>query len=152
MVVNGEVNRFGLVHNDIKLIQNSLYRKGIELLQMREKRAVVPIVGKVLNVLFGTVSEVYIKVIKRKLKNIVKDQRILAQMTGENVSILNVTRIELAKNRASINWLINNQRELNLDVINSSGVMTTELQELSGFMQQYFQLITITNKVHLCSA
>lgn len=147
MVVNGEVNRFGLVHNDIKLIQNSLYRKGIELLQMREKRAVVPIVGKVLNVLFGTVSEVYIKVIKRKLKNIVKDQRILAQMTGENVSILNVTRIELAKNRASINWLINNQRELNLDVINSSGVMTTELQELSGFMQQYFQLITITNKV-----
>lgn len=53
-------------------------------------------------------TEEDVKVIRRKLGEVEKDQRVLAQMARESVSILNVTRLELEKNRASINWLINN--------------------------------------------
>lgn len=59
-------------------------------------------------ILFRTVTEEDVKVIRRKLGEVEKDQRVLAQMARESVSILNVTRLELEKNRASINWLINN--------------------------------------------
>lgn len=37
---------------------------------------------------------------------------ILSRVARESVSILNVTRLELQKNRASFNWLIDNLREL----------------------------------------
>ena len=39
----------------------STYLKGIGQLQARQKRAIVPIVGKALSVLFGTVSEGNVK-------------------------------------------------------------------------------------------
>lgn len=84
-----------------KDIRNFL--KGFELLQTRRKSAVVPIVGKVLSILSRTVSERDAKII-RKLEEVEKDQRILAQVAQESLLILNVTR--LVKNRASINWLI----------------------------------------------
>lgn len=67
-------------------------------------------------ILFRTVTEEDVKVIRRKLGEVEKDQRVLAQMARESVSILNVTRLELAKNRASINWLINNLQELREEV------------------------------------
>ena len=51
-------------------------------------------------------SERDVKVIKRKLKDVENDQRVLAQVDRESVSILIVTRLELAKNRVNINWLI----------------------------------------------
>lgn len=55
------------------------YLKVVELLQTKLKRAVVPIVGKAISVMFGTVSENGIKIIRRKLKNIEEDQKVLAQ-------------------------------------------------------------------------
>lgn len=36
------------------------------------------------------------------------ERLVLAQVAGENVSVLNVTRLELTKNRATINWFISN--------------------------------------------
>lgn len=45
-------------------------------------------------------------------------------MARESTSTLNVTRLELIKNRANINQLI--------------GSMVNEVQVLSGFVQQYF--------------
>lgn len=55
--------------------------------------------------------------------------------------------LEMAKYRASFNWLINNLKELKEEVGNNLEAVTDELQELCGFVQQYFQLIIITNRV-----
>lgn len=64
------------------------YLKEIELLQAREKRSVVPIVGKALNVLFGTVTEDDVKFVRRKLGEVEISQRTLAQVAkGECVNI-----------------------------------------------------------------
>lgn len=84
----------------------SLYLKEVKLLQTRQKQAVLPIVGKALNVFFGTMSEDNMRTIRSKLGNVERDQQVLTQVTKESVSILNVTRLELAENRGSINWLI----------------------------------------------
>ena len=54
------------------------------------------------------VSKENLKTIRKKLKNVGKDQKILTKVAKESVSIPNVMRLEIVKNRASINWLINN--------------------------------------------
>lgn len=51
----------------------------------------------------------------------------LAQVARESESILNVTKLELAKNRAKINWLINNLAELRQGVINDTENVMVEL-------------------------
>lgn len=78
------------------------YLKGIELLQTRGKRVVVLIVRKALHFLFGTDAKI-ISGSRRKWKGI--------KMSLQSVSILNMKRLELEKDRASINWL-SKMREL----------------------------------------
>lgn len=74
----------------------------------------------------------------------------MAQSVRESVSILNVTRLELAKNRGSITWLISHL-VFRKEVINVTMFVTTELQKLEGFLQRYFQLLAIMSKVRQTS-
>ena len=50
------------------------YLEGVKLLQNRERRSVLPIMGKALNLLFGTVSEEESDVVRSKLSTFEKDQ------------------------------------------------------------------------------
>ena len=60
---------------------------------------------KSLKLLFGTVSEEELDVIRSKLSAFEKDQLALVQVEKDSISILNITRMELAGNRRSINQL-----------------------------------------------
>ena len=129
----------------------NLYLRGIGLLQSRPRRAVIPIVGKALSVLFGTVSEEDVRVIRRKLTDVERNQKTIAQVARESLLILNITRVELSKNRVSINWLTRNLHDLQEEVSNITESVRAELQELDNFMQQYFQLLSITAGVRQTS-
>ena len=82
------------------------YLGELKLLQLRKRRAVLPLVGKALNVLFGTVSEKELRAIKQKLIAIEEGERVMVQEAKSSLSILNGTRVDLTKNRQAINWLI----------------------------------------------
>ena len=95
---------------DINIMRNSIeimgrYLEGVKLLQNTERRSVFPIMGKTLSVLFGTVFEEELNVIRSKLSAFKKDQLALVQVEKDSISILNITRVELAGNRLSINRL-----------------------------------------------
>ena len=129
----------------------NLYLRGIGSLQSRPRRAVIPIVGKALSVLFGTVSEEDVRVIRRKLTDVERNQKTIAQVARESLSILNITRVELSKNRVSIDWLTRNLHDLQEEVSNITESVKAELQELDNFIQQYFQLLSITAGVRQTS-
>ena len=95
---------------DINIMKSSIeimggYLKGLKLLQNRERRSVLPIMGKALNVLFGTIFEEELDVVRSKLSSFEKDQLALVQVEKDRISILNITRVELARNYHSINQL-----------------------------------------------
>lgn len=125
-------------------------RMSVELLQIKQKRAVVPTVGKALRVLFGTVWE-DVKIIRRKMKEVEKNQRVLAHVARQSESILNVTKLEVAKTRGNRIRLMDNMQALREEVVNVSKTMTTEFQEFTNFIQQYFQLMRIIYKVRQTS-
>lgn len=127
------------------------YLKGIKLLRTRQKRAVLPIIGKALGVLFGTVSEDEIRLIKRKLTQVEQRQQSTAQVVKESVSILNVTRLEVAINREIINWLIAYLHDLRQEMANVATTITTEYQELEDFLLKHLQLLAIVNRVRQTS-
>ena len=95
---------------DMNIMKSSIeimvgFLEGVKLLQNRERKTVLPIMGKELNVLFGTVSEEESDVVRSKLSTFEKDQLALVQVEKDSISILNITRVELAGNHRSINQL-----------------------------------------------
>lgn len=55
------------------------------------------------------------------------------------------------KSRISINGLICDMQKLRQELANFSGTKVVDLQGLTSFIQHYFQLIIILNKVHQTS-
>ena len=108
----------------------------LKLLQPRKRRAVLPIVGKALNVLFGTVSETELWAIKQKLIAIEEGERVLVQEAKSSLSILNGTRVDLTKNRQAINWLIKGVLDVEEELGNVTRSMSKELHRLRGFVKQ----------------
>ena len=65
-------------------------------LQTRSKRSLLPIVGKALSFLFGTVSEDNLQSIKSKIKKI-------SHVVEESLTLLNDTREHVIQSRQAIN-------------------------------------------------
>ena len=136
---------------DIDIMKSSIvimggYLEGLKLLQNREKRSVLPIMGKVLNVLFGTVSKEKLDVVKSKLSAFEKDQLALARK--DSISILNISRVEFAGNCRSINQLgerffLNTieARKYHRGPYDSSIVARRLREKISSFFE-YYQSIT----------
>ena len=104
------------------------YLRGIKLLKTRQRRSVLPIIGKALGVLFGMVSEDEVRLIKKKLTQVEQKQQSIAQVVKESISILNVTRLELAENRKSVNWIVAYLQDLKQELMNVTTTITNEYQ------------------------
>ena len=137
----------------LSAIQTSLQPIIMELLDLqslksnnRSKRAVIPIVGKALHFLFGTLTSNDLKVIASNLEIIMNNQDKTIHSVKESLSILNITRIEVRENREAItdrNKVVN---KLIKNVDQLSNTMVNQLQSIHTFIQTYIQLnIMITD-------
>ena len=72
----------------------------------RVQRSLIPIIGKGLNFLFGTATESNLKTIHNNVDRLAKNQEEMAYVIDENISVINVTRVEMSENRQAINKVI----------------------------------------------
>ena len=77
-----------IMEEDWKIMED--YLKGLMLFESETKRSVIPIMGKALNVLFGTVMEEELETIKAKLNHFERDQRSLVQVEKRSISIIKI--------------------------------------------------------------
>lgn len=83
----------GIVTLQYQQDDTETYLEELKLLQHRGKRALLPTVGKALNMLFGTVTEADLKSIVRKIIALGEGQKVLKREA----------RKSLASNRQAIN-------------------------------------------------
>lgn len=81
-----------------------------------------------LHILFQTVSEADWGWIQQKLVNLGSDQKILAQEVQRSLSILNITRLDVAKDRQTINWSIRNIQAIDWELGNVTESLSVELR------------------------
>ena len=101
----------------IKTIQENDFLE-YETLKSRHTWSVLPIVGKALSFLFGTTSEEDLNSIKRSVQNLSQDQKQITHVLEENISILNVTRIQVAENRKALNELLTGLKTIDFKLEN----------------------------------
>ena len=115
----------------------------------RQKRAVLPIVGKALNFLFGTVTEADLSSIKTNIRTLAENQNEISHVLAENLSILNVTRLEVSQNRQAINTLTKSLSEIDFKLDNITQELEKQIIELETFVQFYIQIDLITSELEL---
>ena len=137
---------------DIKIMKASVevierYLHGFTLLQNREKRSVLPIMGKALNVLFGTITVEELDVLERRLKASEKGQLELAQVEKDSMTILNITRVELADNCRNINVLVEGLKKMQVALGNITGELVTRVIKLEDCIRKYLRFLTIVEQL-----
>ena len=77
-----------------------------QTLRKRQRRSLLPIVGKALSFLFGTVSEDDLNSIKQGVNNLANNQKKISHIVEKTLTILDTTRLEVSENRQEIDGLI----------------------------------------------
>lgn len=118
-----------------------------KLLPHREKRALIPIIGDAASWLFGLVTESDLKTIRRNIKNLANNQRQIMHVVQESISILNMSRIEIAENRQAIIDLITSLHGLDdkLEMLVSD--IRKEIRETRYFIEMYLKLDLILAEI-----
>jgi len=104
----------------------------VDLLASREKRSLIPIIGKVLSFLFGTVSKDDVGTIKQNVEQLVSNQRRITHVVEQSISILNVSRIE---NRQSNHEVMVSLLTIDKKLRNISVALEKEIAELEHFVE-----------------
>ena len=63
------------------------------------KRSLIPIIGKGLSYLFGTATESDLNTIQSGISRLAKSQEEIGHVIDENISVINITRVEMSDNR-----------------------------------------------------
>ena len=126
-------DRIALVHSYIEL--HSIHSRMV--------RSLIPIIGKGLSYLFGTATESDLKTIRVQVDNLAQNQKEMAHVVDESISVINVTRVEMAENRQTINKLIVSLRVLNYKLKNITQDLEREVFQVGQLVQLYLQLDAI---------
>jgi len=148
------MNIFTSLRNEFRLLtETHTYLRDTFLdykrLHNRNKRAAIPIIGKMMNFLFGTLTEEDVSSIKNNIRVLAENQNKISHVLSENLSILNVTRIEVSQNRQAINSLIGDLNEIDDKLENITQEIERQIVELGNFVQLYVQLDLITGELKL---
>lgn len=86
---------------NLKDIQNSIIYnyKDYKALGARNKRSVLPLGGRILSFLFGTLSEFDLDNVRRAVNDISRQQQSIIHVLEDQMTILNVSRVQISENR-----------------------------------------------------
>ena len=107
---------------------------------VQRRRSLIPFVGQLLGGLFGVVTEEQLEVVKGQVQSLVERQADIVHAIEESVSVLNVTRVELAENRHAINTITEVTRELRSKMEGATDQIVNTLLPFRQFVLTYFQI------------
>jgi hypothetical protein len=114
--------------NKAYAIKSLYYDKPVEK-KFRSKRGLIPIVGKALSFLFGTVSEDDLTSIRSNLRALTTSQNKMIHVIQEGMTILNTTQGRIIENREKINDII--------DVIHNVSHKLVTVSTTVGVLKSY---------------
>ncbi|CAG2242291.1 unnamed protein product [Mytilus edulis] len=118
-------------------------------LQHRTKRSVLPFVGRIMSFLFGTVSDEDLRTINSNIRVLANNQKRISHVLSESLTIVNVTRAEVAQNRKTINSLTTGLHDVDLKLRNITKLLKKEIADLETFVDIYAKLDVITSEMKL---
>ena len=101
----------------------------------RKKRAVFGFGGKILNFLFGTLTQDDLDIVQKHVSTLEANQQSIVHVLEHSLTILNMSRTEIAENRHSINEILSTLSDINNKIDNVTEELNNQLNEVENFLQ-----------------
>ena len=111
----------------------------------RTKRSLIPIVGKALSFLFGTLNEDDIGAIRSNVQTIARNQQTMNHVLKESLTVIETTQAQSVENTKAINNIIETLGELK----DFSGRLSADFLQLRDHLQIYTELDIALSEVKL---
>ncbi len=111
----------------------------------RQRRAVIPLVGKSLNFLFGTLTKKDLRLIKDNIHTLTRNDEQIFHLVEESLSIINVTRIEAEENRAALNELNDIVKDVQIKLNDVKLRFDQRFDRLVNYLRLYLQFNIMIN-------
>ena len=149
---NGLVNEFRGLSNELETLRETYFGVNARLaanhaLHPRNKRSLVPFIGKAFSFLFGTVSEGDLGAIRRNLHILRSNQVGLAHVVQESLSLINVSRARLAENRQTLNLIVSDMGAINEQIANVTQKLDNRIFQLETLLPMYLQLDGLVEEI-----
>ena len=153
----GYEETFRSLHVEVDILTdtyNSIYDsfddfQSLSVDNQRNKRSLIPIVGQLMSTLFGTVSENDLDNINRNIKALASNQKQIIHDLDVSLSVLNLTRMQVAENRRSIMDLIVVIQKLDAKVVELGLLLEQKFARLEQFIHTYLQFKMILDEIRL---
>ena len=153
----GYEETFRSLHVEVDILTdtyNSIYDsfddfQSLSVDNQRNKRSLIPIVGQLMSTLFGTVSENDLDNINRNIKALASNQKQIIHDLDVSLSVLNLTRMQVAENRRSIMDLIVVIQKLDVKVVELGQLLEQKFARLEQFIHTYVQFKMILDEIRL---
>ena len=99
----------------------------------RQKRSLLPFVGKALHFLFGKVTDGDLSVIRSNVNKLAKNQKEISHAVQEKLSIIYTSRVQISENRQAINNLIIDIAQIDKRLNSVTEELSKQMQELEAF-------------------
>lgn len=113
----------------------------------REKRAVFGFGGKILNFLFGTLTQSDIDLVQKHVTTLEVNQQNIVHILEDSITILNTSRLEISKNRHTINDILETISAINNKISNVTKELSSQIIEVENFLQMYLKLDLIVEEL-----
>ena len=123
-----------------KGLQNELKNYAFLSASSRERRSLIPIVGRVLSGAFGLATTGQVRALRTGIQTLSDNQEKIYHLVENQISMINVSRKYIKENRQTINKLIIGVHQIDMKVNNISQILITDLNTIGRFVQIYSQL------------
>ena len=81
------------------------------------------------------------------VSRLAKSQEEIAHVVDENISVINITRVEMSENRHALNKIIGSLANLDVKLGNITQALEKEVFQVGQFVQLYLQLDSIIQAI-----
>ena len=130
----------GLLNDTYKTVKdNCVDYQSLQSVYERSKRSLLPIVGRAVSLLIGTVSELDLEMIQRSVLDLATNQESIIHNLEQSMTLLNLSRIQIAVNCLAIMDLDDCVKNLDDKIKELPTYTTTHFERLEQFVNTYFQ-------------
>ena len=138
------------MRTDIISKADKLFSNLLDLNHHRSKRALLPL-GNLFKFLIGVSSEEDVEKIKQQVNQLAISQENIVHSVKDSLTVINLTRSEIADNRNAINELIDTTRSMNIHVENVSSEILSILLPMHKFITAYMHLKSCISELEYLS-
>ena len=126
-------DEIGLLNDTCKAIKDDFVDyQSLQSDHERSKRSSLTIIGQAMSLLFGTVSDLDLEMIQRSVHDLVTNQESIIHDLEQSMTLLNLSRIQIAENRQSIMDLVECVMNLLIGLKNWQLIQLHTLQDYSN--------------------